>query len=460
MLCALAAALGGMPLAMFLTPLAYLVLILVLRQLPVPPAVWTSLRDVAGVIPAFFEALDGVPDMGLLDTLRYVGSAVGTITYPFGSLWLTLAALVLPGMTLTVLVWLGYRALFRRAGVGGMLLKLGARPPRPEDLEERQLANLVQEMAIASGLPAPEVRLLENAVVIVTRGLLDGLDRDQTQGVIAHLIGSIGNGDLRIALSITTVFQALELIFTGFDALFNLSGSAWRDLFRVARCALIGGRDPRAAEAVAHLLDHRIGEFREDGVQGLLGDAGQDRPRTRLGRVLKRLPMLQIVFLPFLIFYILSMLLRMQVWLVRFTLVGPLLMSVWRTRRFLADATAVQLTRNPGGLAHGLGHLAAEGGVVPGGQWFSHLFVVGPEAAHMRKNAVPPTETTSEKAFTEELGGAKSHPSIPARLSRLMAQGSGFHRSEPTETRRSTARRPPRRARSRNTLLQLSVLSR
>jgi Zn-dependent protease with chaperone function len=474
-LCALAAALGGMPLGMFLTPLAYLVLVLGLRvaPVPVPETVWASLRGLAGVIPAFFDAIDGIPDLGLLDTLRYVGRAAGTLAHPFGSPWLTLAALVGPGMLITVLVWLGYRALFRRAGVGGMLLRLGARPPRVDDPEERRLVNLVEEMAIAGGLPAPGVRLLdspipnavaigstpETAVVIVTRGLLERLDRDEAQGVVGHLVGSVGNGDLRIALSITTVFQALELIFTGFDALLNLSRSAWRDLFLVARGALLGGRDPRAAEAVSHLLDHRIGEIREDGVQGMLADAHSDRPRTAPGRLLRRLPMLQIVFFPFLILYFLTLLLRMQVWLVRFALVGPLLMRVWRTRRFLADATAVQLTRNPDGLARGLERLAAEGGVVPGGQWFSHLFVVGPEAASLRNGGFPPDDEEGGKAFTEELGGAASHPGIPQRLHRLRAQGALLRRADPAVAARPPVQvRAPRWARALSGALGMALV--
>ncbi|MPY90679.1 MAG: M48 family metalloprotease [Luteitalea sp.] len=487
-LCAVAAAVVGMPMAMFISPIAYLVLVLGLRQVQkfvaIPASTWQALRDIAGVIPAMADSLGDVPDMGLFDTIRYVARAFGTVSYPFDSWWLTLAALVLPGMATTTLVWLGYRALLRRAGVGGMLLKLGARAPHSDDLEERQLVNLVEEMAIAGGLPAPQVRVLDSripnavaigsgpdrAVVIVTRGLLDELDRDETQGIIAHAVASIGNGDLPIALSITTVFQTVELIFTGFDALLNLSGSAWRDLFLVARCALFGGRNARASEAVSHLLDRRIGEFRDDGIQGVLADAGRDRPQTFLGKLFKRLPMFQVVFFPFLIFYVLSLLLRMQVWLVRFTVVGPLMMRVWRTRRHLADATAVQLTRHPDGLARGLAHLAAEGGVVPGGQWFSHLFVVGPEAAQMRKDTAlqqrlrstgqeagdrpmaaaaqvsrillehAAEERTREKAFTEELGGARSHPPISARLDRLAAQGATRYRPDPLQEARPPAR--------------------
>jgi Zn-dependent protease with chaperone function len=58
-------------------------------------------------------------------------------------------------------------------------------------------------------------------------------------------------------------------------------------------------------------------------------------------------------------------------------LVNPLLRRAWRARRYLADATAVQLTRNPQGLARALSKLGASAAVVPGAEWAGHVFVVG-----------------------------------------------------------------------------------
>src|SRR4029453_6344797 len=73
--------------------------------------------------------------------------------------------------------------------------------------------NVVEEMAIASGVPAPEVYVLEqesginafaaghtpaNAAVTVTQGALDRLNRDQLQGVIGHEFSHILNGDMRL----------------------------------------------------------------------------------------------------------------------------------------------------------------------------------------------------------------------------------------------------------------------
>jgi hypothetical protein len=72
---------------------------------------------------------------------------------PFTS-WVLLASTpILPGVLLMMALWLGVRALFRRAGVGGVLLAIGARDPRPGDLEERQLQNVIEEMACTPRLP-------------------------------------------------------------------------------------------------------------------------------------------------------------------------------------------------------------------------------------------------------------------------------------------------------------------
>jgi hypothetical protein len=62
-------------------------------------------------------------------------------------------------------------------------------------------------------------------------------------------------------------------------------------------------------------------------------------------------------------------------------LVGPLIAATWRTRRHLADATAVQLTRYPDGLSGALARLATRDDVIAGARWSSHLFIVGKKAA-------------------------------------------------------------------------------
>ena len=95
------------------------------------------------------------------------------------------------------------------------------------DLRERVLLNVVEEMAIASGTPVPPVFLLDderainafaagtspqNAVVAVTRGSIDTLSRDELQGVIAHEFSHILNGDMRLNLRLIGLLNGILLI--------------------------------------------------------------------------------------------------------------------------------------------------------------------------------------------------------------------------------------------------------
>jgi Zn-dependent protease with chaperone function len=121
--------------------------------------------------------------------------------------------------TLVVMGVLGLASLSKSIelrGGGGVVARSlgGVRVPRDTtDLKRKRLNNIVEEMAIASGVPMPEVYVLEqepginafaaghtpaNAAVTVTQGALDQLDRDQLQGVIAHEFSHIVNGDMRL----------------------------------------------------------------------------------------------------------------------------------------------------------------------------------------------------------------------------------------------------------------------
>ncbi|MDH5510083.1 MAG: M48 family metalloprotease, partial [Nitrospinota bacterium] len=96
--------------------------------------------------------------------------------------------------------------------------------------QEPMLYNVVEEMKIASGLPMPEVYIMESAApnafatgrdpersaVAVTRGLLDKLDRDELQGVIAHEMAHIGNYDIRYAMLAAVLAGAIAMISDAF----------------------------------------------------------------------------------------------------------------------------------------------------------------------------------------------------------------------------------------------------
>jgi heat shock protein HtpX len=171
-------------------------------------------------------------------------------------------------------------------------------------LKLRQLDNVVDEMAIASGLPRPDVYVVPDpdpnafatgrgpgqSAIAVTRGLLDALDREELQGVVAHEMSHIRNFDVRLMTIVAALSGAVALL------------ADWS--FRLSRFG--GTRDRRQ---------------KGDG-------AG---PAAVL----------------FAAVWVLAMAVA--------PLVSRLLaMMVSRRREFLADATAAELTRNPLGLARAL----------------------------------------------------------------------------------------------------------
>lgn len=176
-------------------------------------------------------------------------------------------------------------------------------------LKLTQLRNVVDEMAIASGLPAPKVFVVpdpdanafatgrdpEHASIAVTEGLLTSLNREQLQGVVAHEMSHIRNYDIRLMTVIAALAGAIALL------------SDW------------AGRMGRVAG----------GTRRSSGRGGRGKDGGGA------------------IVLVFLVVWLLLILLA--------PLLGRLLaMAVSRQREYLADASAAELTRNPGALADAL----------------------------------------------------------------------------------------------------------
>jgi Zn-dependent protease with chaperone function len=107
--------------------------------------------------------------------------------------------------------------------LGGKLVS-----PSTKDLDERKLLNVVEEMAIASGVSVPDVYVLEDesinafaaglkpseAVIGVTRGCMRKLTRDELQGVVAHEFSHIFNGDMRLNLRLVGVLAGIQIIGT------------------------------------------------------------------------------------------------------------------------------------------------------------------------------------------------------------------------------------------------------
>ena len=78
------------------------------------------------------------------------------------------------------------------------------------------------------------------------------------------------------------------------------------------------------------------------------------------------------------------MMAHFAIWMCRLAfmsfVVSPLLALLWRRRRYLADATAVQLTRNPDAVARAVASLSARGGEIPGAGWAAPLCIIGPRS--------------------------------------------------------------------------------
>lgn len=257
--------------------------------------------------------------------------------------------------------------------LGGRLVERATSHPL-----ERRLVNIVEEMAIASGIPAPPVYVLDQedninafaagassdaAIVAVTRGALEQLPRDELQGVIAHEFSHILNGDMRLNLRLIGVLHGILLL--------TLAG---RTLLRGGR----GGGRNGGAFVVAGLMMV---------IAGYIG--------TFFGKLIKA--------------------------------------GVSRQREYLADASAVQFTRNPQGIAGALARIAGIGSDVrhPRAEEASHMFFGS--SAHFSKLLAthPPIEERirridpifATRQRIRERNAARSSGVLPESVSGLSAGG-------------------------------------
>ncbi len=113
-----------------------------------------------------------------------------------------------------------------RSGAKAVLNSTNAVPADPNNPAHKQLLNVVEEMSIASGLPKPQVFIVpdpdpnafatgkdpENSVIAVTQGLLDSLNREELQGVVAHEMSHIRNYDIRLMTVIAAMIGAILLL--------------------------------------------------------------------------------------------------------------------------------------------------------------------------------------------------------------------------------------------------------
>ncbi|MEE8523606.1 MAG: M48 family metallopeptidase [Thermoanaerobaculia bacterium] len=211
--------------------------------------------------------------------------------------------------------------------LGGRLLSQSS-----DDPVERRVLNVVEEMAIASGTPVPPVYLLpeedqinafaagsapEDAVLGITRGCATRLTRDQLQGVVAHEFSHVLNGDMRLNIRLMGVLHGILIIgIIGYFVMrLMFSGSRGRSRSR-----------DKGGGAMVAILAIGVGLM-------VVGFAG-----TFFGNLIKA--------------------------------------AVSRQREYLADASAVQFTRNPRGISSALQQLGAVGTAVqnPHAAEASHMF--------------------------------------------------------------------------------------
>jgi heat shock protein HtpX len=214
------------------------------------------------------------------------------------------------GIALSILA-AGIAAYAWNTGPQKVLWSTGARElTDPTTPQEKQYVNVVEEMAIASGLPRPRIYVVDDpdpnafatgrdaqtACIAATTGLLDVCSRDELQAVVAHEMGHVKNLDVRLMTLLAALVGAVALIGNG--------------LGRVLRGGVrVGG----------------VGGGRRGGRKGNLGP----------------------LVLVLLVLWILS-------WILAPVITRLLALGVSRKREYLADAMSAQFTRNPMALATAL----------------------------------------------------------------------------------------------------------
>ena len=406
-LAALAVLITGIPACIIVTPLVFTVLMTIGHIInaisPISPETLETLRGLGQSLSAAADALDSHLESGTVPA-----------TAVLLRIALLVGVLVLPGAVALFVLWLAIRHVLGHVAVGHALEATGARPPNERDLEERQLRNVVEEMAVAAGVKPPRVLIIasdtvnaaamgtdiDDATVFVTRGLLDKLDRDETQAVVAHVIGSVGNGDLRIASIIFSIYQTWGALTILMQAPFGRAArrAVWRG-FRTAFRGRARTVDRWEAEFVSETFLRGSMDFEDPDVTRRMNQQGR-------GLAGKLDAVVNMLSLPLTLG---SYVVQFAVFFSSFAVIGPIVSFMWRTRRHLADAMAVQLTRNPDSLARALRHLATETTVVPKGDEMSLLFVVWPATV------------ASKHAVVGQF--ARMHPKPHQRQRRLIALG-------------------------------------
>ncbi|WP_226645592.1 M48 family metallopeptidase [Microbulbifer variabilis] len=280
-------------------------------------------------------------------------------------------------LTIVAIVVLGSLYKLHQLAAGGKAVaeSLGGRKLNiaPQGPAEQRALNVVEEMAIASGTPVPDVYLIEDpainafaagykssdAVIGLTRGCIEKLNRDELQGVVAHEFSHILNGDTRLNIRIVGLLNGILII---------------------------------------GLLGHWL-------VRGIYPSSSENRGRIPL--------------------FVLGLALMVVGY--AGTLLGNLIKSaVSRQREYLADASAVQFTRNNAGIANALKKIGgySAGSNLSSGRAaeFSHMFFA----------------SGLKRSFFNLFA---SHPPLAERIARLEPNWNGHYPSDSSSSAQSQLRK-------------------
>jgi Zn-dependent protease with chaperone function len=185
--------------------------------------------------------------------------------------------------------------------------RVGAREAWPASrLEEQKLCNIASELAIASSMPVPQVMVLpraesinafaagwdaDDSVIAVTQGALDGLTRDELQGLVAHELSHIREGDTRLNMRLAGMVFGLEMIFNMGVRMCEPNESDRRSVLAVPGLAImavgfmgwLAGRALKAAVSRQRefLADARAVQFTrsKDGLGGVLRKVADEQSK-------------------------------------------------------------------------------------------------------------------------------------------------------------------------------------
>ena len=259
------------------------------------------------------------------------------------------------GMAITVILGVSASLAAARRGPGSILASVGAKPASDA---HHVLDNVVAELSMAAGITKPTVYVIEasapnafaigmdpdHGTIAVTSGLLDMLDREELQGVIAHEIAHLRNFDSRYGLLVAMIVGTVILVAAAFAAMLS-NGS-------------IGGGDGIAGIVISIVIVVLLAAF---------GFAVRVMA-TAAAKALQA--------------------------------------SVSREREFLADATSVELTRNPAGLIRALDRIATQPRLKSTSEGVQHLWFVA-------------SEGHEDEDELEEGGWFDTHPAPAQRIARL-----------------------------------------